>query len=372
MDSSFMTKVVFVTGSQARTGGTERVCADISNYLSEIKGYEVTILSLFEGKSSGFPVGSKVFLDEISTEKMNGYLNNLYFSAKLVEYVIKHKPDILIAVESLIFLNMLPITILPHRPKLVCWEHFNLDVNLGVRLRDKARYLATIFADKIVVLSEEDEKNWKKNFKNNAEKISHIYNPNPFANIEDQTINPNQKQKVVLSVGRLTYQKGFDLLLESWALLPDALRSEWTLKIAGEGEDRSKLEQMIIDHELSDSVRLLGYDKNIAKEYSLASIFTLSSRFEGFGLVLLEALSYKLPVISYRCPAGPSEIISDNVNGYLIDNGDFKIFAQKLKFLMENPEVLNSMRENTSCNINRFSSELITNDWHSLIRELTY
>lgn len=152
MDSSFMTKVVFVTGSQARTGGTERVCADISNYLSEIKGYEVTILSLFEGKSSGFPVGSKVFLDEISTEKMNGYLNNLYFSAKLVEYVIKHKPDILIAVESLIFLNMLPITILPHRPKLVCWEHFNLDVNLGVRLRDKARYLATIFADKILSL----------------------------------------------------------------------------------------------------------------------------------------------------------------------------------------------------------------------------
>jgi len=365
-----MTKVVFVTGSQARTGGTERVCADISNYLSEIKGYEVTILSLFEGRASGFPVDSKVFLDEISTEKKNGYLNNLYFSAKLVKYVTKHKPDVLIAVESLIFLNMLPITTLPNRPKLVCWEHFNLNVNLGVRLRDKARYLATIFADKIVVLSEEDEKSWKKKFKNNAEKISHIYNPNPFTDVENQIMISEGKQKIVLSVGRLTYQKGFDLLLESWALLPDSLRTEWTLKIAGEGEDRSKLEQMIIDYELSDSVHLLGHDKNIAKEYSVASVFALSSRFEGFGLVILEALSYKLPVISYRCPAGPSEIIYDGINGFLVENSNVQEFSNRLKILMQNDLIRSEMKENTTYRMERFEKDIIVSEWTKLIKEL--
>lgn len=365
-----MKKIVFVTGSQARTGGTERVCADISNYLSRIDDYKVTILSLYEGKASGFPVDDKVSLDELSSKKKTGYLSNLYFSTLLAKYVIKNKPDVLIGVESLIFLNMLSIALLPDRPKLVCWEHFNLEVNLGISLRDSARQLATIFADRIIVLSKEDEKKWKTKFKYARKKVSHIYNPSPFQNIGEINVVSTQKQKVVFAAGRLTYQKGFDLLIKSWSLLPRELRTDWTLKIAGEGEDRSKLEEMIADYHLSDSVYLLGHNQDIVKEYELASIFALSSRFEGFGLVLLEALKYELPVVSYNCPAGPSEIVFDGINGYLVENGDFVAFSEQLKVLMENTQILNEMKDNTAYNMFRFDSNVITTKWHELMNQL--
>lgn len=365
-----MKSIVFITGSQSRTGGTERVCADLCNNLARDQAdYKITILSLYNGKISGFPVDNNVILDELTDNQLSGYINNLYLSFLLTKYVIKNKPDIIVGVESLIFLNMVFTRFLPNRPKLICWEHFNLEVNLGVRLRDHARGLATILADKIVVLSREDKKYWLDKFPNINNKLIHIFNPNPFGKVVKNSAGRKPK-KTILAAGRLTYQKGFDLLLESWSKIPITIRDKWALKIAGEGEDRAKLEKLIKQHNLADSVVLLGHCKNIAKEYESASIFALSSRFEGFGLVLLEALSYQLPVVSFKCPAGPSEIISDGINGFLIENGNTQEFSEKLLDLMQNETLLLNMKDNTKYKLERFNGESITKQWTALFDEL--
>lgn len=365
-----MKKIVYITGSQARTGGTERVCADLVNNLAYYQdNYEITILSLYNGKVSGFPVNDNVILDELTNNESSGYINNLYLSYLLTKYVIKNKPDIVVGVESLIFLNMVFTRFLPNRPKIVCWEHFNLKVNLGVKLRDHARALATVLADRIVVLSKEDESYWTDKFSKVNHKLIHIYNPNPFEKVSNNNLT-NRAEKTIFAAGRLTYQKGFDILLESWSKIPITVREKWTLKIAGEGEDRAKLEMLIKQYKLTDSVVLLGHCKNIAEEYKSASIFVLPSRFEGFGLVLLEALSYQLPVVSFNCPAGPSEIIFDGINGFLIENSDTQAFSKKLSHLMKNETTLNNLKNNSKYKLDRFNGQAIAKAWTTLFNEL--
>lgn len=365
-----MKKIIFINGSQSRTGGTERVCADVCNSLSECESYDITILSFFKGRISGFSVSENVKLDELTAKEGSGYLYNLYISFLLFFYVLNKKPDILVGVESLTFINMVFIRLIPKRPKMICWEHFNLKVNLGVKLRDLSRWLAASLSDKVVVLSLEDKKNWKVKFSKYSSKILHIYNPNPFEHISiDNNFSQLSKpKKTVLAVGRLTYQKGFDLLLESWSMIPDSVRSQWILKIVGEGVDREKLEKLVIKYNISESVILAGHKKNIANEYESADIFALSSRFEGFGLVLLEALSYQLPVISYSCPAGPSEIIFDGINGYLVDNGNVKVFSEKLCELMSNDKLLEEFKTNTNYKIERFSRNNVIKKWNDLLK----
>ena len=365
-----MKSIVFITGSQSRTGGTERVCADLCNNLAQYQdNYKLTILSLSKGKVSSFPVDNRVILEELTDKQLSGYINNLYLSFLLTKYVIKNKPNIIVGVESLIFLNMIFTRFLPNRPKLICWEHFNIKVNLNVQLRDYARSLATILADKIVVLSREDKKYWLDKFPNINNKLIHIFNPNPFEKVIKNTAGRKPK-KIILAAGRLTYQKGFDLLLESWSKIPITIRDKWTLKIAGEGEDRVKLEKLIKQHDLADSVVLLGHCKNISKEYEAASIFALSSRFEGFGLVLLEALSYQLPIVSFKCPAGPSEIIFDGINGFLIENGNIQGFSEKLISLMQDETLLLKMKNNTKYHLDRFDGKSIAEKWTTLFNEL--
>ncbi|MWP35844.1 glycosyltransferase, partial [Escherichia coli] len=125
------------------------------------------------------------------------------------------------------------------------------------------------------------------------------------------------EQKNVLAVGRLTHQKGFDLLLQAWA---DANTHDWRLKIIGDGEELNHLNSLITELNISNA-EIIPFQKDIQRHYSSAGIFVLSSRFEGLGMVLLEALSSGLACISFDCPAGPKSIISSD-NGVLVPTGD--------------------------------------------------
>ncbi|WRV84187.1 glycosyltransferase [Acinetobacter baumannii] len=188
-------------------------------------------------------------------------------------------------------------------------------------------------------------------------------NPSPYKDIVNI---PKKENKIILAAGRLTYQKGFDLLLKIWGNIyrdyPD-----WRLLIVGEGEDRADLENFIQDNEIKN-VQLPGRTQDIDSYYRQASIFCLSSRFEGLGMVLLEAQAYGLPIVSFDCDVGPSEIISDSLNGFLVKNNDTKAFEVKLRKLIDlsNDDYI-SFIKNTKLNYEKFSQEHIVEQWLLII-----
>src|SRR5690606_5894407 len=140
------------------------------------------------------------------------------------------------------------------RVKHICWEHFNFNVNLGVKYRDVGRKWAAKYCDYVVTLTKRDKELWEQGIKNIKAKIIPIANPSPF---EVQENIPSLDYKTILCVGRLTYQKGFDLLITAWARVAQQV-PDWKIVIVGSGEDEQMLKQMAIDYKVDQSIDFVG------------------------------------------------------------------------------------------------------------------
>ena len=160
---------------------------------------------------------------------------------------------------------------------------------------------------------------------------------------------------MVFAAGRLTRVKGFDLLLESWALLEKDF-PDWKLCIAGDGEDRENLLELIEEKGLR-AAELVGRVSDMEEWYGRSAFYVLPSRDEGFGMVLIEAMSHGRAAVSFACKAGPGEIISDGENGFLVPEGDTAAFAERMRRLMESPELCREMGERASRSLGAFDRE---------------
>jgi glycosyltransferase involved in cell wall biosynthesis len=187
--------------------------------------------------------------------------------------------------------------------------------------------------DAVVVLTAEDARDYHAELNGSPTRIEQI--PNALPELGGGTAA--LEEKAVVAAGRLTGQKGFDLLIRAFARVARE-RPDWQLRIYGDGRQREKLERLIADLGLDGSVRLMGATSHIGEELARGSVFALSSRFEGFGMVLVEAMSKGLPVVSFDCPRGPSEIVDDGVDGVLVPNGDVDAFASALLALIDDEE----------------------------------
>lgn len=173
------------------------------------------------------------------------------------------------------------------------------------------------------------------------------------------------ESKKVISVGRYSYEKGFDMLIEAWNLVIGK-HPDWKLYIYGNG-DRSEFESLVEHLQLKDSVFCMPGTKDIVSAYTKCSIYVMSSRYEGFGLVLTEAMSCGLPCISFDCPYGPSEIIDNGKDGYLVERNNIHLLAEKIDELMDDSDLRKRLGSKARQNVMRYNKKNIMQRWIALL-----
>jgi glycosyltransferase involved in cell wall biosynthesis len=213
--------------------------------------------------------------------------------------------------------------------------------------------------DKFIVLSEEDKSYWK-----GIDNIIVINNPIKLIPSQYSSC----KNKFAIAVGRYTDQKGFDLLIKIWKIV-EKKHPDWYLNIYGSGN-----KEIYEEIALNLKVKNISFNSpidNIYEKYQKSSIFLLSSRYEGFALVLAEAMSCGLPVISFDCPCGPKDIINNGINGILVKTGDIIDFANQICNIIENENKRREMGEIARNIVSKFNENDIMRQWISLFNQLT-
>lgn len=367
-----MNNIAFYIGDFTRSGGTERTSMAVANGLASIGKYNIYLfVTNSKEEKPFFEIDKKVSIVYLDVKNVKigflGLQRRIYNSLKL------YNISSLIAVEvfSLFFL-ILPILFRGKKKvNLITWEHFNFAVDAGHRLRKLARNLAVRFSISIVVLTEKDKEMWcEANRKIKACPIYVIGNPSPFEIIKDDY---NINSKKVIAIGRLTDQKGFDLLIAIWKKFvtqyPEFRNEGWHLDIIGSGGDYECLNSFILNNNLQDTIFLKGSTDKIQEYYKHASFLAMTSRYEGLPMTLLEAQSFGLPIIAYDCLTGPSDIISDK-SGVLVNMFDDERFVEGLKYLVEHKELRISMSREALKEIEDYSLSNIVEKWCSTLNNL--
>lgn len=371
-------KIAFFNGNMERSGGTERVLSIIANGLIR-RGYDVIIFSLTGKGPSFFELDKSIKVHWIGSRGLQtNIISNL---KKLTKLMKEEKPDFLVDVD--IILGFYSVLLKARFPKThwISWEHFNYFTKFSVNhnLRKVARFIVSRFSECLVVLSNEDKGYYQSNMRLKC-RIERIYNPTSFENVSDGPVNEDptsaltepmagaDKKKVALAVGRLTRIKGYDMLLKSWKPV-EKRHPDWVLRIVGDGEEREKLEREAVTLGLKN-VEFTGRVENIADYYKNAGFLVLSSRNEGFVMVLLEAMAFSLPAVAFACKAGVKEVVEDGVNGYLVPEGDIRAFAKKMDRMISNDDRRQLMGQNAGIMIKRFKLDNILDEWEKLFAGL--
>lgn len=376
-------KIVYCTPALYMAGGVERVLTLKANYFAEHFGYDITII-LTEGKDKPlfYPLSDKIKIvnldvnfEELWTcsfvKKVFVYLSKQrIFKKRLTAELMHIRPDITV---SLLRREINFINDIKDGSKKIGELHVNR-ANYRNFEEGDANFIKNLFAkfwmrslvshlkqlDKFIVLTEEDKASWTE--LSNVEVI-----PDPLA-FDVAEVSP-LKAKRVIAVGRYVYQKGFDLLLQAWAKIEKQF-PDWELAIYGMG-DRSPYEnlakQLGVD---MNRCHLNGSTQNIRKEYLESSLFVFSSRFEGFGMVLIEAMACGLPVVSFDCPCGPKDIVSHDEDGLLVPSGDIAKLANAMSQLMDSYELRHQMAKNAIGNVRRFQINEIADRWQLLFEDV--
>ena len=379
-----MKKIIYVLESLASTGGVERILTEKANYLSEHYGYDITIIVCTQhpDQPNAFQLSNTVNQICLSIPLYSQYyykypkrLWKKYILIKSLKTALKEKiihfnPDILIGIGHF-KANMICSINCRAKRIIECHEaryftqsgmanHQNMISKLFTRIF-RTFYFRTIEkkADVVVTLTEGDKLLW-----NNAKRIEVIPN---FSNMQ-VSLTSSCYSKRIIAVGRLSWEKGYDRLIDIWELV-SRKKTEWQLDIFGEGELERSLNYKIEKKQINN-IAIHPTTNNISYEFSKSSICVMTSYYEGFSLVLLEALKHGVPCVAYDCPFGPASIIQDNRCGFLIDNDNINLFAQKLCILMDED---NTRKEFSLESIKRakdFSVDTIMRKWIDLFESL--
>lgn len=339
--------IIFIINSLENCGGTERVATSLANHLSHY--YQITILS------KGFNVKKNAYLLNKNIDDIKFTGSNVSFIKQCKSYISQSKPDIVI-IHTMSKLT--PALLLGDIKANSIWSLEHISFSFHHYLFKYLRHKLYENLDKVVTLTYNDAKNY--NFI--ADKVSVIANSNP---LPIRTSVKSLDSKTIVSLGRLTYQKGYDLLIKAWSSIEN-IHPDWTLHIYGNGEDKGKLEKLITHYNLKNII-LKGPTNDVQTVYDDAAFYVMSSRHEGFGMVLIEAQSRGLPIVSFDCPSGPAEIISEGIDGHLVENGNVEMLAERICHLIDNEYIRQVFSANALISAMRFEPKQIINQWITLI-----
>lgn len=342
----------FFIDSLFHGAGTERISVDVANALVE-EGYKINFVLLNTNINSFFKLNPEISIYTINTSFSQKMKSIFRFRRWLKE----NKPDVVINVSFQMSIISL-LACIDDRAKIITWEHFFLKSSSV--LSYLMRFISVLMGYKLVVLTEEDRKSYPGFLRN---KICCISN---FTTMNVQGKITMLDSKIVLTIGRLNLMKGFDLLIESWRIVSKEY-PDWKLKIVGEGDDRERLEDLIVRYALSNSVEILCPTKNILSLYLDASLYVLPSRYEPFGLVMIEAKSCGLPIVAFDCLFGPKNIIRDHIDGLLVKAEDIQGLSYSICSLIGNHKELEDMSKNAILDYeSRWSKKVVITEWKKL------
>ena len=374
-------RIVYCTPALYFAGGMERVLTMKANYFAEHFGYDVTII-LTDGKEKPifYPLSDKVKVinldigfEELWTcsflKKIFFYLKKQHLYKKLLNReLMRIRPDITVSMlrREINFINDIQDgskkigEIHINRANFRNFEGNNALKNLFSKFWMNSLLSKLQRLDRFVVLTEKDKEAWVE-----LKNVCVIPNPLSFTSTRRSTLS----EKRIIAVGRYCHEKGYDLLLKAWGIVQNRT-TDWRLEIFGEG-DRTQYEEMVDTLNLDRHRCVLnGRSSRIQDEFLNSSLSVCSSKFEGFGLVITEAMACGLPVVSFDCPWGPRAIISDGEDGMLVENGNVDKLAEALVLMIQNPKQRKAMADKAIENVQRFSIDQIAGQWKSLFESL--
>jgi glycosyltransferase involved in cell wall biosynthesis len=345
-------------------GGAERVMSILASAFVS-RGHKVTIVTYDEGRPSFFPLHPEVTVQKLrlSGGSMLKRIGNHFRRIPTFRHVIrKTRPDIVIS-----FMNRTNV--------LVLMAAIGLNIPVIVSERNDPRkygpgfpygYLRSwLYRNAMVVVVQ--SKGIAEWFKQMSERVVVI--PNPVKTYKANKNSEDRRTQIIIAVGSLTRQKGFDLLLTAFAKVHKEF-PEWNLVIYGDGPERSVLKRQIRELKLNGKAQLPGLTTNLTSHFRTAGCFVLSSRFEGFPNVLLEALTCGCPVVATNCSDSISEIVRHGWNGLLIPSEDIDSLANALRQIMEDAELCRILEANGPVSVGRFDIDSIVDDWEKLFQEV--
>lgn len=379
-------RIVYIIDSLASKGGAERIISEKMNYLATTYNYDVSVITYYqfpETMPNTYPLSRKVKQINLSIPSFKQYRYsypkrlwvkwkyNSQLQLELQQTVNSINPDIIIGVGYTLADFVCSIKcqaakiIESHEARIFTKSHL---------LQKRTNFISTIYnklyrkkylkivekkADAVVTLTKEDAQEWV-----NAKRIEIIPNFSimPISNLS------NCESKKVIAVGRLEWQKGYDWLIHIWEIVTHN-HPDWQLDIFGEGTLETELKNSIKNAGLGN-ITIHPFTNNISQEYASSSICVLTSRFEGFSLVLLEAMRHGLPCITFNCPYGPKYLVDDNESGYVIENNNIEQFAEKLSYLIENTETRKKFAKKAIIKSNNYNVDSIMSQWRELFHSL--
>ena len=377
-------RIVYYLPSLYAPGGLERIITFKANYFAEhLEGYEIYILTSEQvGRPIYYDLSPKVrhidlnvpFDWPFNQSRVSKLLKYPYryrlFKQRLSKTLTELRPDITISTlrRELNFISGIcdgstkigEFHVTRHSYGVGSKEYGKSIVGKLRRYREKAFLKHLQQLSKVIVLTLEEKDFW-------PELTNLCVIPNPIITPTD--LQSDCTQKYVIAAGRYAPQKGFDLLIKSWSIVSQK-HPDWTLRIYGEGILHDKLQQQIHQEGIDRTCFLEPTTPNIADKYCESSIFVLSSRFEGFGMVITEAMSCGVPPVAFACPCGPRDIIEHGLNGLLAQPEDINDLATQINDLIEHEDKRKEMGRNARIRSERFRMETIAQEWTTLFETL--
>ncbi|MGN0399513.1 MAG: glycosyltransferase family 4 protein [Blautia sp.] len=358
--------ICLVTKNMSVAGGAQRVTSLMAKELSAY--YNVIVVSAMtdtEGKIAyDFPDNVKVIR---ATKGIKNATKAVLPAAKKIRKILKDQNvEVIFSVGAGAYLFVYAFSVFTGQKRVLC-EHSSLANRIDIRTAQKFyEWLGAKTAHQVITLTKKDALHYERKF--HIKNVKNIYNWLDLEYVQ-QSLEYDRTSKKILTVGRISRVKGFDMLLDVAEKVLSA-HPDWEWHIYGDGPLLPEIRQEAEKRHLNRQLLFKGQCPNMYEKYGDYSFYVMTSYHEGLPMVLLEAQANYLPIISFDCETGPGEIITDSVNGYLIPAYDKNVMCEKITCLMENEALRSNMSMHSQDTLERFDKETIVKIWIDLIERL--